>query len=339
MLFKLDRDSIESSSRVDIKHPSDFGLVEKDIENFLGHYLHEAISADHLLLIGQERAFQKEADLLALDKKGLLYIFELKRWKLSSEDVLQVMKYCQIFGQYTYEQLKELAHKQKNLEDLKKAHQEHFHLAQALHEEDFNKDQVLVLVTSGTEESAISTVKFWQHKGVQIKLSPYRIYDIGGTPFIQFDTYSPYGEVFSELNTNYYMANTNKTYDASAWENMMGDYVRSKAAAYGGQKFAVKRISKGSTVYLYHTGQGVIAKGIATSGFQEQAIDGDADEEFYVPLKFEWALRREQWNKRAPKAWQMNQKWNTSHRFRNTVFSISEDMANGIDSIFKEMSP
>ena len=93
MLYKLNRDEIESSARIDVKTPADFDLKEKDIENFLRSRLDEVVSEDHLMLIGQERAMQEEADLLALDKDGKLYIFELKRWQSNQENILQVLRY------------------------------------------------------------------------------------------------------------------------------------------------------------------------------------------------------------------------------------------------------
>jgi len=52
----------------------------------------------------------------------------------------------------------------------------------------------------------------------------------------------------------------------------------------------VAGIPKGSTVFLYHTGVGVIAKGKTTGAFQKADFEGDVDEEFLVPLDFAWKL-------------------------------------------------
>ena len=115
MLYELNTAEIESSTQMVIKTPAEFGLKEKDIENFLKSRLSEIVSEDQLMLIGQERKRQEEADLLALDKDGILYIFELKRWKSEQENILQVMRYGQIFGRYTYEELEGLARRQQKL--------------------------------------------------------------------------------------------------------------------------------------------------------------------------------------------------------------------------------
>ena len=110
MLYRLKRRKIESSKPAKIASLADFSLTEKDLENFLSSRLTEMISEDHLMLIGQGRVFREEADLLALDKNGVLYIFELKRWESRSENLLQVLRYGQKFGRYTYSELEDLTH-------------------------------------------------------------------------------------------------------------------------------------------------------------------------------------------------------------------------------------
>ena len=123
MLYKLNIEKIESSSRMKIKSPAQFNVKEKDIEDFLKSRLNEVVSEDQLMLIGQERSWQEEPDLLAFDKNGQLYIFELKRWESEKENILQVMRYAQIFGRCTYVELQDLARRQQRLEgDLKEKH-------------------------------------------------------------------------------------------------------------------------------------------------------------------------------------------------------------------------
>lgn len=333
MLYKLERNDIETSSRVDIKNPAELGLTEKDIENFVSFHLDEFVSADQLFLLGQERQGQAEADLFALDKEGTLYLFELKRWKSNPENLLQVMRYGQKFGRYTYEELEDLAKRLLRIKDdswdLAEKHKEHFDLDEQLAKTKFNQDQVFVLVTNGTDGDTISAIDYWHEKGIRIECSPYRIYSIDGAPHIQFDTYNPYAETLVEENTNYFIVNTNKTYDSNAWQDMLNN---NKASAYGTRKWTVWQISKSSLVYLYHTGVGVIAKGKAKEPYRK-----NDEEEFYVPLEIDWKLEDEkEWANKAPKAWEINREMNSGHRFRQTVFSISKRMAEAIDEIAKE---
>ncbi len=335
MLYRLNVEKIESSERIEIGTPAHFGIIEQQIEDFLKSRLDEVVSEDQLMLIGQERKWQEEADLLALDKDGILYIFELKRWESNQENILQVMRYGQIFGRYSYEELEALAQRQQKLDgSLKEKHRDYFHLDKGLAESEFNKDQVFVLVTNGMDGDAISAVQFWSDKGVNIQCSPYRIYDIDGSPYIQFDTYSSEKEIVLEENTNYFVVNTNRTYMSDAWKDMLNG---GKASAYYDRKNSVHRISKNSRVYLYHTRVGVIGSGIALSEYDATDYEGDEDEEYFVPLKFRWPLFDEnQWAETAPKAWEINERCNSGHRFRQTVFSITKEMADAIDSIAQE---
>ena len=244
MLYKLNKDAIESSQRIEIKTPSDLGLKEEDIENFLKSRLSEVVSEDQLMLIGQERKAKEEADLLALDKEGVLYIFELKRWEANPENLLQVMRYGQIFGRYTYEELEDIARRQQQLQgSLKTSHKDYFDLNNELTDSDFNRDQVFVLVTNGMDRDTISAVNYWSQKGVRIECAPYRIYDIGGEPYIQFDTYNPEHETFHEENARIFIVNTNRTWMSDAWKKMLNDSSEGYAAAYYDRKYAISRIS------------------------------------------------------------------------------------------------
>jgi len=187
------------------------------------------------------------------------------------------------------------------------------------------------------DKDTISAVNFWSKKGVRIECSPYRIYNIKGEPYIQFDTYNPDDEIFSEENTSFFIVNTNRTYMSDAWKDMLNDGLTGKASAYYDRKNSVCRISRGSRVYLYHTDVGVIACGTATSDYATTDYEDDENEEFFIPLKFHWALSDEsQWDVKSLKAWEINEKWNSSYRFRQAVVTITQDMANAIDSIAEE---
>lgn len=337
MLYRLDKHQPASSTRITIKPPNSFNIKEKDIEVFLMSRLSEIVSEDHLMLIGQERQRQEEADLLALDETGRLYIFELKRWESNTENILQVMRYGQIFGRYTYEELQRLAGKQKKLEgSLKESHQTYFELDSPLDESKFNHDQEFVLVTNGLDADTISAIEYWAKKGVKITCSPYRIYDINGQPYIQFDTYNPDGDVILETDTQYFIVNTNHTYMESAWASMLGNLKEGRASAYYDRKYSICNIPKKSTVYLYHTGTGVIGKGMATDSYRKADYHDDADAEYYVPLNFSWAVDQANWSEYAVRAWEINARLDAGHRFRQTVFSVSREMADAIDEIYED---
>ena len=163
MLYKLDITDVAQSERIKIAQPNDVGVTEKNIEDFLMSRLHEIVSEDGLMLIGKERSGQEEPDLLAIDKSGVLYLFELKRWTSESENLLQVMRYAQIFGRYAYPKLAEFAQRQVP-GDLRETHKSYFEFNEPLPETKFNNSQVLVLVTNGLDRDTISAVEFWTKK-------------------------------------------------------------------------------------------------------------------------------------------------------------------------------
>ncbi len=111
---------------------------------------------------------------------------------------------------------------------------------------------------------------------------------------------------------------------------MIGDGQKGKAAAWGDRKWAICNIPKNSMVYLYHTGNGIIAKGTTTDSYKT------ADDEHYVPIDFEWAITNCKEFEESIKAWQINAKLNSGYKFRNTVFAIPNEMADAINSIAKE---
>lgn len=337
MLYKLDKVDIKKSARTKIASLSDFGLREKDLENFLSSHLTDVVFEDELMLIGQERAFQAEADLLALDKDGVLYIFELKRWESRPEDLLQVLRYGQKFGRYTYDDLESFARSHGNLKSdwsLSDAHRGVFDVS--LERTAFNCNQVFILVINGADEETLSAASYWSSKGLKIFCMPYDIFNIDGEPYLQMRPYNPTGATVVERNTGFYIVNTNATYMPDAWREMIGVGKTGKAAAYYDRKTAVCGIQHGDKVYLYHTGKGVIAKGESISPVQVGDDKQHGEEEYYVPLKFEWAHEEGEWRSKVPTAREINWRLGSGHRFRRTVFSIGEEMATTIDAIEKE---
>ena len=337
MLYQINKTTPADSDRVRIESPEALGINEKHIEDFLASHLVELIPEDQLMLLAQERQFQEEADILALDKVGTLFIFELKRWKSNAENLLQVMRYGQIFGRYDYQRLEQLAHRHQRLEgSLRAKHQEYFSLPAPLPEEAFNADQRFVVVTNGVDRDTLQAIKYWDRKGVKIDSLTYKLYRIGDQPYIQFETYNPELDLQLEENPGVYIVNTNFSYMENAWKEMLGDGRTGKAAAYYDRKNAVRRISKGSTVFLYQTGSGVVAKGRATTDFQMTDQDGVEEEQYFVPLQFDWALSASAtWSKLAPKAHEINAATNASNRFRQTVFNVSKDTAEAIQKIYE----
>jgi len=78
------------------------------------------------MTIFQERKWQEEPDIMAMNGQGDLYIFELKRIQSNEDNILQLLRYAQKFGTYEYTEINKMYQTYKNddqfnlLEDLNK---------------------------------------------------------------------------------------------------------------------------------------------------------------------------------------------------------------------------
>lgn len=124
-----------------------FGLNERDLQDVLFRSLDRLFPDDELVLLMQSRNWQEEPDLMAVDKNGDLFIFELKAWESHSSNLLQVLRYGQIYGASKYYELDTWYKKSTDQsQSLKGAHKAKFGLD--LSEEHFNRRQVFVVMTN-----------------------------------------------------------------------------------------------------------------------------------------------------------------------------------------------
>lgn len=138
MLYELtSRGQYQKKAKTNL---SDRGWTEENLEKMLIENIHDFVSERSLMPIFKQRKRQEEPDIMALDKKGNLYIFELKRWISDTENLLQVLRYGQIYGSSDYKDLNFMYNKyteQGNL-SLNKMQCQYFALDKALKDEDFD---------------------------------------------------------------------------------------------------------------------------------------------------------------------------------------------------------
>ena len=130
MIYKLSDKQGDYSSvrRVSL---ADIGWKEKDLETLIARNIEDFISSSDLMTIFTERKGQEAPDILALDKKGDLYIFELKRGEGKQENLLQVLRYGQLYGDSNFDELNGFYndYTDKNA-DLSAEHTKHFNLSE-----------------------------------------------------------------------------------------------------------------------------------------------------------------------------------------------------------------
>ena len=182
MLYKLDIKGIDYKKvkRVTL---NDINWKECDLQELLSKHIQDLIYANELLTIFNERPRQEEPDILALDKAGDLYIFELKRWSSGQENLLQVLRYGQLFGNSNYNELNELYQKYSKANDsLSDVHERYFGLknGSCLKREDFNQRQHFLIVTNGLDQRTVEAISYWKKNGLNIDGIIYWVFEIKG---------------------------------------------------------------------------------------------------------------------------------------------------------------
>lgn len=323
MLYQLnknrDKDQYRKVKRVTL---ADIGWKELDLQNLLSKNIFDLISSTDLMTIFNERPMQEEPDILALDKEGDLYIFELKRWSGYTENLLQVLRYGQLFGNSDYDELNELYKKYEKQPqaDLLSAHTSYFSLDgnSELKKSEFNRKQHFLVVVNGLDQKTVEAILYWKKNGLNIDAIIYWVFSIGDEYFIEFNMYSP-TENLLEYETNNYVLNTNYSNNQQHTDDMLREH---KAAAYyPGWREKIQKLQKGDMVFLYKSGTGIIAYGVADGKLQKADCDGHPDYEYYMNLNKFVIL------KKPISASQMKDITNQGYPFRTTMFSISEEAA------------
>ena len=287
----------------------------------------------------QERQRQEEPDILTIDEKGKLHIFELKRWESRSENLLQVLRYGQKFGRYNYDKLnwfyQSYRHGKQDQIELVEAHKDFFELDNVLDKDAFNKEQQFIIVTNGLDYDTWDAIAYWRDKGLNITALIYRIFKVGDDLYMDFDPYGPIPDAPKELEGGLFVINTNKTYMPEVYKEMVAE---KKGSAYYDKKYSIQNIKVGNSICLYHVGVGVIGVGKAKTDYMKKDVNGDKDEEYYVPIEFEYLvdLNEVNWWDKAVHASEINNHFNTSYRFRQTVFQLPYEFLEFVRKKFQE---
>lgn len=321
MLYKLNKNSNRQEyTKVKRVTLAEIGWKEKDLENLISNNIQDFISSNDLMPIFTERARQEEPDILALDSNGDLYIFELKRWSGKQENLLQVLRYGQLFGKSTYEELTSLYRKYQNNADanLQKDHSWYFgkNESNPLNEENFNKKQHFLIVTNGVDMETIESIIYWKNNGLNIDAIVYWVFQIGDEYYIEFNMYSQVKD-FLEYENNYYILNTNKKSNAKYTEEMLSE--RKAAAYYPGWREKIQKFQKGDIIFLYENSVGIRAYGSANGILNKKDCDGYKDYEYYMNLDNFVILDK------PISAQKMKEITNHGFNFRQTLFSISKE--------------
>jgi len=258
MLYKingLQTQTMELESLA-FKDFSCYGKLEKDLEDLIAKNLLDKLFENFKIMpIFQERKRQAEADIYALNEKGELIIFELKRATATADAVMQILRYSQDAGKWSFHEIQSkydtYVGKKTNLID---AHKEAFNLDEPLLPLDFNKKQNLIVIGSAADIGLINSIDYWKNSGISIDFIPYRVYEINKEVFFEFFAL-PYDFHTNVTDNKGVIFDTNRTWNEnSIWYMFDNDRV----AAFGDAKRFINCLYPGDLVFFSHTGTGII---------------------------------------------------------------------------------
>jgi len=329
MLLKVDPQKT-LATRARSLRLTQFGLDERGLQNILFRSLDRLIPDDELLLIMQSRRGGEEPDLMAVDARGTLYIFELKAWESHSENILQALRYGQIYGQYSYEQLDQMFRTfytgKKSLSD---AHQATFDVS--ISEEAFNQNQVFVIMTNGVDHKTREAVQYWRARGLDVRPWVYRVYqDADATMLLEISRFVTRDDPYEDIEEGFYIVNTNYRNDPKDHETMLKDHIA--AAFFTPWKQKIERINKGDVVFLYQSGVGIIALGVASGKLTKRAYQGNPE---HPNEDFSMHLSRFELVDPPVEASEIKQICGVNYRFMSTLFSIDAEAGRQLETALR----
>jgi len=288
MIYEINKRGDSKPVPVKTSNLTEQGWQEKDLENYLFKHLPEIVSSD-LMVIGQSSAYQEVVDLLALDREGDLWLFELKKVQSSAENILQVLRYSQSMAGASIDELdsvytKHTSNREKSLAvsfcdyfgyDTNRAAEWGDKIGRTHH---------MVVVTDGTDDDTLSAIAHWQKQGLDIQAWSYRVY-AGNEGAFQLELPELYihGRRISEKLPSVFLVNTNRKSDPRSDSE---DYMLShECALTTGEPWIwqIFNITAGSKVMLYANKVGIIALGIATADRRMSELNDD--KMHYVKLR------------------------------------------------------
>jgi len=319
MIFQLNKE-INNLARIPRIRLCDIGWNEEKFQTLLFKNLEKVLQDEELLLIMQSRKWQEEPDLMALDGNGDLYIFELKAWESHEYNLLQVLRYGQIYGQYAYEQLNDifLAFFPQDI-NLIDALNNKF---QANFEKDkINTKQHFIVITNGLDFKTRQAILYWNQSEIDVRSWVYRLYQVSeDNILIEFDTFRIHEDPFEDIDEGYFILNTNYGKHPEDDRDMVE---HNKAAAYFDPwKKNIVKLKKNDKIFLYRSGTGIVAMGLASGKLQKQDYHHEKqypDEEYFMKLE------RFKLLKTPLSAADIKKITGINYRFMSTMFALDKE--------------
>ena len=286
MLLTINATSLYAEKRR-VARLQDFGLDELKLQEVLFKSLDRLFPDDELLLLMQSQRWREEPDLMAVDKRGDLYIFELKAWESVAENLLQILRYGQLYGASGYSELDGwFRRRTDNASPLIEAHRSKFD--DSLPETSFNRKQVFVVMTNGLDYRTREAIQYWRSCGLDIRPWIYRVYEGNSADelLLEISAFRVNDNPYEDLAEGYFILNTNSSNNEEDHSDMLTN--RKAAAYFAPWKHKIERLERGDVVFLYKSGTGIVAMGEADGKLEKAAYHNNPehrDEEYFRKLR------------------------------------------------------
>lgn len=317
MLFEYDEKEKNLKPISGLTIVDSLGENEKDLENYLKTAIGDLLFPEYLVF-GNERAFQNEADIFAVNSNGDLIIFELKvNGQYDRGKIYQALSYAQHFSFWRYREMNTHYNKCFGDVSLIDAFEEHFGFKIDLNE--FNKNQKIIVISHSSSNSINEISKYWNNKGIEIEEYYYRFYQIDNKKYFELSN-----ELFFPQNSYNCWINTCVKYFPKAYLDMIKNQ---KASAYGDRRGIIGDWLNKSNIFLYHNGYGIIAAGKGTATIKDYYNEEIGENEKYIKLNnFITGLNMSNGkivNSISPKS--IKELLERDFYFPNTMVTLSED--------------
>ena len=276
MLFEHNQEKNTFTPLSGMSISASIGGSEKDLENYLKSVIGDLIFPEYLVF-GNERSFQGEADLVAVNGRGDLVVLELKvNGHYDRGKIYQAMSYAQVFSRWRYEAMN--LHFKKCFPNASANLLDEFgdHFGYRIDPADFNRKQRIVVISHSSSPETMAVSTYWKGNGIDLEEYFYRFYEFNGKMLFELSN-----ELFFNQEAGHCWINTCSRHIPEAIFDMVANR---KAAIYEERKGLIGAWMTRGNIFLYHNGYGIVAAGIGTATIKDEHNDSLGANERYIRL-------------------------------------------------------
>lgn len=260
-IFSVDlpKRNIEPLSR---RSPRDLQLSEKDVENWMAKNPRLLFrNPEAVLLIGQELAGEPMADLLAVDRQGVLIVIEVKRGSADRSTIGQLLDYAAALSNWTPSDFNERWQRNPNAKGrgLFEAFKE-FARNPDFAKEDFLKSRRFFVLASEGDESMKRIIRWLHDKyNVPIDFVPFQFFGRGKRLVLEIEQIDVDLVEGPEWHGDWFF-NTNERYVPGAYRKMLKEGAIA-VCGYDNSEEMLNRPRPGDHIFAFLNRKGIVAVG------------------------------------------------------------------------------